>query len=357
MVTLARGALDAFAQLDDGGRREFFRFLTHELGPESAALDRAVEAYREAPGPEAAASLARAVEPPRRELLGLLNTAPNGMSDLLAMRDALLDVLPEHPELEPLDADFLYLLRAWFNRGFLDLRRIDWRTPALVLEKIIAYEAVHEILDWEDLQRRLEADRRCFGFFHPSLPDEPLIFVEVALCKGLASSVQDLIFGEVDPDVEADTAVFYSISNCQRGLVGISFGNFLIKQVVHELAVEMPELRTFATLSPIPGFRKWLARAAAEGRFADEGNLGDPSNPDWPPDDPRPPPAPTLRALPPPREEGPPPPRSGRPISPPERRTTRTAQLDGRPLEVRPRAVGRDDGELRLRRGGGGGQP
>ena len=285
VVTLARGALDVFGRLDDGGRREFFRFLAHELGPEPAALERAVEAYREAPGPEAATALARAAEPPRRELLALLNTSPNGMSDLLAMREALLDVLPELPELRPLDADFLYLLRAWFNRGFLEVRRIDWRTPAFVLEKIIEYEAVHEILDWEDLQRRLEADRRCFGFFHPSLPDEPLIFVEVALCEGLASSVQELIFGAVEPEVEADTAVFYSISNCQRGLVGISFGNFLIKQVVHELAVEMPELHTFATLSPVPGFRKWLIRAAGENRLDGEGDLGDVESPGWPPGD------------------------------------------------------------------------
>ena len=282
VVTLARGALDVFGRLDDGGRREFFRFLAHELGPEPAALERAVEAYREAPGPEAAAALARATEPPRRELLALLNTSPNGMSDLLAMREALLDALPELPELRPLDEDFLYLLRAWFNRGFLEIRRIDWRTPAFVLEKIIEYEAVHEILDWEDLQRRLEADRRCFGFFHPSLPDEPLIFVEVALCEGLASSVQELIFGEVEPEVEADTAVFYSISNCQRGLVGISFGNFLIKQVVHELAVEMPELRTFATLSPVPGFRKWLVRAARENRLDGEGDIGRVESSDWP---------------------------------------------------------------------------
>ena len=285
VVTLARAALDAFAGLEEGGRREFFRFLTHELGPDPAALERAVDDYRAAPGPGTATALSRAADPPRRELLALLNTSPNGMSDLLAIREALLDALPEHPELEPLDADFLYLLRAWFNRGFLDLRRIDWRTPAFVLEKIIEYQAVHQILDWEDLRRRLEADRRCFGFFHPSLPDEPLIFVEVALCKGLASSVQELIFGKVDPDVDADTAVFYSISNCQRGLVGVSFGNFLIKQVVHELAVEMPGLRTFATLSPIPGFRKWLTRAAAEGRFAEEGNLGDLESRDWPADD------------------------------------------------------------------------
>ena len=357
VVTLARAALDAFAGLEESGRREFFGFLTHELGPEPAALDRAVDDYRAAPGPGSATALSRAAEPPRRELLALLNTSPNGMSDLLAMREALLDVLPEHPELEPLDADFLYLLRAWFNRGFLDIRRIDWRTPAFVLEKIIEYEAVHQILDWEDLQRRLEADRRCFGFFHPSLPDEPLIFVEVALCKGLASSVQDLIFGEVNPDLEADTAVFYSISNCQRGLVGISFGNFLIKQVVHELAVEMPGLRTFATLSPIPGFRKWLARAAAEGRFAEEGNFGRPREPGLAGRRLRAPPAPALRALPPAREEGPSAPRPGRPFPPSKRRPARKAQLDGRSLEGRPRPVRRDDGELRLRRGGGGGQP
>ena len=287
VVTLARAALDAFARLDEPGRREFFRFLSEQLGPDSVALGRAVEAYREAPGPQTATALARAAEPPRRDLLGLLNTSPNGMSDLLAMREALLEALPDLPQLKPLDADFLYLLRAWFNRGFLEIRRIDWRTPAFVLEKIIEYEAVHEILDWEDLQRRLAADRRCFGFFHPSLPDEPLIFVEVALCRGLASSVQELIFGEVQPDVEAvaDTAVFYSISNCQRGLVGISFGNFLIKQVVHELALELPGLHRFATLSPIPGFRKWLARVAGENRLDGEGDLGDLSSPDWPPDD------------------------------------------------------------------------
>ena len=196
------------------------------------------------------------------------------MPDLLAMREALLDALPQQPALQPLDDDFLYLFRAWFNRGFLELRRIDWRTPAFVLEKIIDYEAVHQILDWEDLRRRLEEDRRCFGFFHPSLPDEPLVFVEVALCQGLAGSVHDLIFGAVEPDLEADTAIFYSISNCQGGLVGISFGDFLIKQVVHELAAEMPALRTFATLSPIPGFRGWLTGAAREKQLPRTDQLG-----------------------------------------------------------------------------------
>ena len=282
VVTLARGALDTFAGLDRGERRKFFEFLARDLGPDPEALDAAIAAYQDTPGPETATALARAAESPRRELLGLLNTAPNGMPDLLAMRVALLEDLPQQPALQPLDDDFLYLLRAWFNRGFLELRRIDWRTPAFVLEKLIAYEAVHEIVDWGDLHRRLEADRRCFGFFHPSLPDEPLIFVQVALCRGLAGSVQDLIFGAVETDVEADTAVFYSISNCQRGLVGISFGDFLIKQVVHELAAEMPALHAFATLSPIPGFRGWLTTAAREKQLLRTDQLGVIDDPEWP---------------------------------------------------------------------------
>ncbi len=267
VVTLARRTLDAFAALDTQGREAFFEFLRGDLGAEPAALDAAVETYRAGPGPETAAALAAAAEPRRQELLRLMNTAPDGTRDILAMRVALLDALPRRPELKLVDDDFVHMLRSWFNRGFLDLHRIDWRTPALVLEKLIEYEAVHQILDWDDLRRRLEADRRCFGFFHPSLPDEPLIFVEVALCKGLAGSVTDLLFGEVEPDVDADTAIFYSISNCQRGLAGVSFGNFLIKQVVRELAAENPRLVGFATLSPVPGFRKWLIGEAREGRL------------------------------------------------------------------------------------------
>ena len=267
VVTLARRTLDAFARLDAEARDGFFEFLRSDLGAEPAALEAALERYREAPSPETAAALAAAAEPRRQELLRLMNTAPDGTRDILAMRVALLDALSRNPDLKLVDDDFVHMLRSWFNRGFLDLHRIDWRTPALVLEKIIEYEAVHQILDWEDLRRRLESDRRCFGFFHPSLPDEPLIFVEVALCKGLAGSVTDLLFGEVEPDIGADTAIFYSISNCQRGLTGVSFGNFLIKQVVRELATENPRLRRFATLSPIPGFRKWLIQMANEGRL------------------------------------------------------------------------------------------
>ncbi len=289
MVTLARQTLDAFSRLDEAGRGAFFEFLRSELGAEPAALDTALERYREEPGPETAAALAAAAEPRRHELLRLMNTAPDGTRDILAMRAALLGALPRRPELRLVDDDFVHMLRSWFNRGFLDLHRIDWRTPALVLEKIIEYEAVHQILDWDDLRRRLEADRRCFGFFHPSLPDEPLIFVEVALCRGLAGSVTDLLFGEVDPDVDADTAIFYSISNCQRGLAGVSFGNFLIKQVVRELAAENPKLRRFATLSPVPGFREWLIGEAREGRLAPDAGDGEAGlagieTPEWPAD-------------------------------------------------------------------------
>ena len=289
VVTLARRTLDAFARLDTDGRDAFFEFLRTDLGAEPATLDAAVERYRASADPGTMAALAAAAEPRRQELLRLMNTAPDGTRDILAMRVALLDALARRPELKLVDDDFVHMLRSWFNRGFLDLLRIDWRTPALVLEKIIAYEAVHQILDWEDLRRRLAADRRCFGFFHPSLPDEPLIFVEVALCKGLAGSVTDLLFGEVEPEVDANTAIFYSISNCQRGLTGVSFGNFLIKQVVRELAAENPRLRRFATLSPIPGLRKWLIREAQEGRLPGgpggaEAAFDGIESPDWPAD-------------------------------------------------------------------------
>ena len=288
-VTLARRALDAFARLDANGRNGFFEFMCNDLGADPITLEAALERYRESPDPETTAALGAAAESRRRELLHLMNTAPDGTRDLITIREALLDALPVRPELKPVDDDFVHLLRSWFNRGFLELHRIDWRTPAIVLEKIIEYEAVHQVLDWDDLRRRVDADRRCFGFFHPSLPDEPLIFVEVALCKGLAGSVTDLLFGAVEADVDADTAIFYSISNCQRGLTGISFGNFLIKQVVRELAAENPRLRRFATLSPIPGFRKWLVQEAQEGRLpvgsdGEEAMLDGIEASDWPAD-------------------------------------------------------------------------
>ena len=187
--------------------------------------------------------------------------APSGTRTVVNMRQDLLSLVQSNAVLKEVDEDFQHLLTSWFNPGFLQLKHIDWTTPAHILEKLIEYEAVHEMQGWEDLRRRLDAnDRRCFGFFHPALPDEPLIFVEVALVEGVASSVQ-VILAPRDtqiPAEEHDTAIFYSISNCQEGLRGISFGNFLIKHVVMLLKEELPELNNFATLSPIPGFMRWL---------------------------------------------------------------------------------------------------
>jgi malonyl-CoA decarboxylase len=198
-----------------------------------------------------------------------MNMAPGGTSALVAMRKEIAGRLRDEPTLRLLDSDLKHLFASWFNRGFLELRRIDWQSPAAVLEKLIAYEAVHEIHGWDDLRRRLAPDRRCFGFFHPALPDDPLIFVEVALVEGLAGAVQPLLVQDSDDDAArnraapADTAIFYSISNCQDGLRGISFGNFLIKQVVEELKNELQHLTRFSTLSPVPGFRRWLTKRLA----------------------------------------------------------------------------------------------
>jgi malonyl-CoA decarboxylase len=224
----------------------------------------AAKAYLEDPSPYSLERLSTAVESPRQELFRQLNLAPGATADIVAMRGDLLDLLGEAPELGAVDVDLKHLLGSWFNRGFLVLRSIDWSTPASILEKIIEYEAVHQIQGWDDLRRRLDPrDRRCFGFFHPSLVDEPLIFVEVALTREIPDSIQELL-AETPVEAEAagapTTAVFYSISNCQKGLQGISFGNFLIKQVVEELAQELPSLRYFVTLSPAPRFAAWLVR-------------------------------------------------------------------------------------------------
>jgi malonyl-CoA decarboxylase len=213
----------------------------------------------------------QAADPPRQEVLRRMNMASGGTGALIAMRSELTAHLHNEPELKLLDADLQHLFASWFNRGFLELRRIDWQSPAAVLEKLIAYEAVHEIKGWDDLRRRLAPDRRCFAFFHPALPGEPLIFVEVALVQGLATAMTPLLAPDMDEEAaraqatRSDTAIFYSISNCQDGLRGISFGNFLIKQVVEELQAEFPQLKRFSTLSPVPGFRRWLMQRLAEG--------------------------------------------------------------------------------------------
>jgi malonyl-CoA decarboxylase len=260
----ATQALEAYQALDAAGVDIFFDSLVRDFSPDSSKVEQAAQAYIAEPSQPRLVRLQSAVEPPRQELFRRLNNAPGATAALVEMRKRLLPTLASHPDRIGLDADLLHLFRSWFNRGFLVLQRIDWRTSALVLERLIEYEAVHQVQGWQDLRRRLADDRRCYGFFHPALLDEPLIFIEVALTRGLASTIQPLL----DPDAEiqdpaaADCAVFFSITNCQEGLRGVSFGNFLIKQVAEDLGREFPRLRTFATLSPVPGFTAWLQKGA-----------------------------------------------------------------------------------------------
>jgi malonyl-CoA decarboxylase len=273
--------------LDASDRHRFRRYLASEFQPDKAALRTAAERYLADTTAEAAAALAEAADPPRQELLRRMNMAPGGTGALIAMRNEITAHLRHEPELKLLDADLRHLFASWFNRGFLELRRIDWQSPAAVLEKLIAYEAVHEIKGWDDLRRRLATDRRCFAFFHPALPGEPLIFVEVALVQGLATAMPPLLAQETDEEAaqaqaaRADTAIFYSISNCQDGLRGISFGNFLIKQVVEELKTEFPQLKQFSTLSPVPGLRRWLMQRLAEGSDPDTALLPELERDGW----------------------------------------------------------------------------
>jgi len=278
-AAVARELQNAVRELAPQDRLGFYTFLAQNFLPTEAPLREAAEAYLAEPTPDRAARLAEAAEPARQELLRRMNMAPGGTAGLVALRKDLLTYLRATPALLPLDSDLRHLFASWFNRGFLDLRRIDWQTPAAVLEKLITYEAVHQIQGWEDLRRRLAPDRRCFAFFHPALPGEPLIFVEVALTTGLASSVQPLLARDDDERAQrerertADTAIFYSISNCQDGLRGVSFGNFLIKQVVEELKAELPRLTCFSTLSPVPGFRRWLEQRVAGASATEDTEL------------------------------------------------------------------------------------
>jgi malonyl-CoA decarboxylase len=266
-VAIARELIVRYRQLTPAERPEFFRFLCEELKPDREEVLQAATRFLAAPSDGSLYALQAAVESPRQEFFRRLNLAPGATAEIVAMRSDLIRILRSDPGLALVDADLMHLLSSWFNRGFLVLRRIDWNTPASILEKIILYEAVHEIQGWDDLRRRLDpVDRRCFGFFHPALIDEPLIFVEVALTAGIPDSIQGLLAEERKADgrePELSTAVFYSISNCQEGLKGISFGNFLIKQVVEELIREVPLLKTFVTLSPLPQFAYWLDRLMA----------------------------------------------------------------------------------------------
>ncbi|MEM8947808.1 MAG: malonyl-CoA decarboxylase [Pseudomonadota bacterium] len=259
--TVARRILDRYERMDDEARLDFFRHLALEMTISPNAVRQALDAYEKGQTKASYRAFMSVVEPPRQELIRRLNQVPGATGALVRMRADLLRLGGEDDALQALDMDFRHLLASWFNRGFLVLRPINWESPAHILEKIIAYEAVHAIGSWDDLRRRLQpADRRCFAFFHPAMPDEPLIFVEIALTQGVPGSVQDLLAEDREalPSEDANTAVFYSISNCQKGLASISFGNSLIKQVAADLKVAMPGLKTFVTLSPIPGLVSWL---------------------------------------------------------------------------------------------------
>ncbi|HVC61008.1 MAG TPA: malonyl-CoA decarboxylase [Acetobacteraceae bacterium] len=257
--------------LDEAGRKHFLRTLAG-FDSDADAVAHAYADVQKAADPAdraiATAALRQALEPPRLKLLTQFTSIPDGRKFLVDMRALVLKIRKDDRLLAALEADLRGLLSAWFDIGFLELARIDWNSPAALLEKLVDYEAVHAIRSWRDLKNRLDSDRRCYAFFHPRMPGEPLIFVEVALVKGLSGSVQNLLDEKapVQEPREADTAIFYSISNCQLGLAGISFGNFLIKRVVEVLSAEFRNLRTFATLSPLPGFRRWLdEKLAADG--------------------------------------------------------------------------------------------
>ncbi len=259
-------ARELIERLDPLGEEEldgFFDFLAGELSPDPAQVLRLAEVYAARADAPSLVALQAAVEPPRQELFRRLNRTPRGTAAILQLRRALLRRLPQRPEWRAIEADLLHLLSSWFNPGFLRVERVDWNSPAQLLEKIILHEAVHTIDGWDDLRRRLQPDRRCFAFFHPQLAGEPLIFVEVALLPAMPAQIGPLIDKLSTPPAVPDfrVAAFYGISNCEAGLRHVSLGNFLIKQVAELLKQELPGLRSFCTLSPMPGFAAWLRGA------------------------------------------------------------------------------------------------
>ena len=256
--------------LDADTRDDFFDALAEHFSADAEASVAAAEAYRDAPSPKTLAKLQRVTESPRQELFRRLNTVPGATSQLVRLRGQVLQGVPKHPHWEPIADDLSHLFRSWFNPGFLTLQRIDWTSPATVLDKLIQYEAVHAIQGFPDLRRRLEADRRCYAFFHPSMPYEPIIFVEIALTRGLSGKIQPLLDTStpvLDP-AAANAAMFYSITNCHDGLRGIPLGSFLIKQVVDDLQQQLPRIHKFSTLSPVPGFTAWLRKQPCFAQIA-----------------------------------------------------------------------------------------
>ena len=275
-LIIANKVLTKYSNLRDAEKLSFFQIVSTKMSIDPERVREALKEYEKLPSRETYENFSNAAEPSRQELIRRLNQPPGATKKLVEMRADLLRLGKNDPVLHAFDLDIKHLFASWFNRGFLVLRPISWESPAHILEKIIAYEAVHAIDSWEDLRRRLEpSDRRCFAFFHPAIPDEPLIFVEVALTKGTPTSIQALL-SENREEVQADqinTAVFYSISNCQAGLANVSFGNFLIKQVASDLSLELPGLTRFITLSPIPGLVKWLQKSNPDWIVDEEANL------------------------------------------------------------------------------------
>lgn len=262
--SMAVKLIEQYEQLGKSQQLAYFDFLASEFNPDPEQVLQLAQAYRDEPNAGNLIKLFYAVEPRRQELLRRINRAPKGTTAVIQMRKTLLDCLREHPSFGAIDADMHHLLSSWFNPGFLELHQITWQSPAHLLEKIIQHESVHAIDGWDDLRRRLQPDRRCYAFFHRQLPDEPLIFVEVALVPGISRDVGVLIDKKTEVGLPKSfkTAIFYSISNCQPGLKGVLLGNFLIKRVAQKLIEDIPGLKTFSTLSPIPGFTNWLDAGA-----------------------------------------------------------------------------------------------
>jgi len=257
-LALARQIVNRYTLLSQKQKLLFFLELNLKIGPDFIIIQSAAEKFSKTQNDENLKVLSESIKSKRGKLFSRMIMAPNGAHAIVLLREDLLGFLSSNPELMGMDDDLKTLLKSWFNPGFLLLKKIDWNTEAAILEKIIQYEAVHDISNWTDLKQRLAEDRRCFAWFHPSLEDEPLIFVEIALTRGISSSIQDIFSNKNSKSKQADTAIFYSINNCQKGLKNIPLGNFLIKFVVMQLSVDLPAIKTYSTLSPVPGFAKWL---------------------------------------------------------------------------------------------------
>ena len=265
-LALACEVIDEYRLLDEPNKLLFFEALSSQFSVDAEAVIAAAQQYQASTTSEHLSELSKAIEAPRLKLFRRMNMAPDATPTLVKMRGDLLRLCKAHPHLRVVESDLKQLFISWFNRGFLQLRVIDWHSPAAVLERIIRYESVHAITGWNDLRSRLSENRMCFAFFHPTMPDDPLVFVEVAITAGTPAAIAPIIEKTNEPDdvTDLDTAVFYSISNCHPGLAGVSFGNFLIKQVVKEVGKRYPSIKRFITLSPVPGFAKWLAAEKGE---------------------------------------------------------------------------------------------